>query len=87
MKFEFDKRKSEKTKKERGIDFQEIQVLWEDDNLLEIPAKTVFDEIRYVVIGKIGETHWSSVITYRKEKIRIISVRRSKTKEIEAYEG
>jgi hypothetical protein len=60
--------------------------LWADPARVEIPAKTI-DEPRHVVVGKIGETMWSSVITYRSERIRIISVRRSREEEIELYEG
>ena len=37
--------------------------------------------------GKIGEQHGSEVITYRGENIRIISVRRSRTEEVEIYEN
>jgi hypothetical protein len=31
-----------------------------------------------LVIGKILEKHWSAIVTYRNEKVRIISVRRSR---------
>jgi uncharacterized DUF497 family protein len=54
-----------------GIDFLEAQQLWNDPHLLEIQARST-DEPRFLVIGKIGLTHWSAVITYRDEKIRII---------------
>jgi uncharacterized DUF497 family protein len=54
--------------------------------LLEIPARTS-DEPRFVIIGKIGEKHWSVVITYRQDRIRIISVRRSRKEEVEIYES
>jgi hypothetical protein len=40
-----------------------------------------------LVIGKIAEKHWSGVIAYRGEKIRIISVRRSRKEEVDIYEG
>jgi len=40
-----------------------------------------------LVIGKISGEHWSAVITYRREKIRIISVRRSRKEEIDIYES
>jgi uncharacterized DUF497 family protein len=53
---------------------------------LEIPAKTE-DEPRYLVIGLIYEKCWSAVITYRGANIRIISVRRSRTEEVELYES
>ncbi len=55
-------------------------------NLIEIPIKTI-DEPRYLVVGKISGKHWSGIIIYRKEKIRIISVRRSRKEEVEFYEG
>ena len=86
MEFEFDRRKSERNKRKHGIDFVEAQVIWEDSNLLEIPARTE-DEPRYLVIGQIQGKHWSGVITYRKNRIRIISVRRSRNKEVELYES
>ena len=62
------------------------QALWEDIDLLEIPARTE-DEPRTIVIGKIGDRHWSAIITYRQEKTRIISVRRSHREERELYES
>ncbi len=86
MDFEFDKRKSQVNKKKHGIDFIEAQALWEDPNRIEIPAKTTEEPI-FILIGKISDKHWSSIFTYRREKIRIISVRRSRIEEIEIYEG
>jgi uncharacterized DUF497 family protein len=35
----------------------------------------------------IADKHWSAVITYRQETIRLISVRRSRAREVQAYEG
>ena len=64
----------------------EAQALWDDPDLLEIPARTT-DEQRFLVIGKIEAKHWSGVITYRSENIRIISVRRARDEEIELYES
>jgi len=86
MEFEFDEAKSRTNKTRHGIDFVEAQALWEDIDLLEIPAETE-DEPRAILIGKIGEKHWSAVITWRKEKIRIISVRRSRQEERDLYES
>ncbi len=86
MEFEFDSQKSQNNKKKHGIDFCEAQVLWNDPDLIEVPAGTS-DEPRFLVIGKIAEKHWSGVITYRTEKIRIISVRRSRKEEIDIYES
>ena len=86
MEFEFDPKKSEINKKKHSIDFIEAQLLWEDTDLIEIPARTN-DEPRYLVIGDISGKYWSGVITYRGEKIRIISVRQSRKEEVEIYES
>ena len=87
MEFEFDPKKSASNKKKHGIDFVEAQGLWEDPDLIEIPAKTT-DEPRYLVIGRIEEQqYWSGIITYRGKKTRIISVRPSNRKEVEIYES
>jgi len=86
MDFEFDTNKSENNKKKHGIDFIEAQALWQDSDLIEIPARTT-DETRFLVIGKISGKYWSGIITYRGEKIRIISVRHSRPEEVEIYES
>ena len=86
MDFEFDPEKSDANKIKHGIDFVEAQGLWDDIDLLEIPAKTT-DEPRFLVIGRIGEKHWTGIITYRSDIIRIISVRRARGEEIELYES
>ena len=86
MYFEFDPVKSKTNKNKHGIDFIDAQALWSDPDLLEVPAKTT-DEQRFLVVGKIGEIHWSGIITYRNENIRIISVRHARNEEIELYES
>ena len=86
MKFEFDNRKGQLNKKKHGIDFIEAQALWEDPDRVQVPGKTI-DEPRFIVIGKIFDEHWSAIITHRLDKIRIISVRRSRKEEVEIYES
>ena len=86
MDFDFDPSKSASNQTKHGIDFIEVQALWDDLNLLEIPAR-VTDEPRFLVVGKIAEKHWSGIITYREDVVRIISVRRARTEEIDLYES
>jgi uncharacterized protein len=86
MIFEFDDNKSRANADKHGIDFNKAQKIWDDPNLIEIPARTE-DEPRYLVIGKIGKTFWSAIITYRTSNIRLISVRRSRKEEIKIYES
>ena len=79
-------KKAESNWQKHGINFTSAQLLWTDPDRIQIPAKDV-DEPRFMVIAKIDGKHWSAIITYRDDKIRIISVRRSHDEEIEIYEG
>jgi uncharacterized DUF497 family protein len=85
MEFEFEPPKSEANKKKHGIDFVEAQGLWDDPDLIEIPTKTT--GARFLVVAKLLGKHWSAIITWRRDRIRIISVRRSRQEEVEIYEG
>ena len=86
MGFEYDPEKSAENKRKHGVDFKEVQALWSDPALLEIPAR-VNDEPRWVVSGKMLDKHWSAVITRRDDNVRIISARRSRDEEVEIYES
>lgn len=86
MKFEFDPMKSVGNQQKHGLDFHQAQALWDDPDLIEIPVQTI-DETRFLVIGKLAGKHWSGIITYRGNRVRIISVRRSRKEEVEIYEG
>lgn len=83
--FEFDPRKSDQNLEKHGVDFVRAQRLWDDARLLEIPALTA-DEPRFLVIGLLDGKHGSAIITYRDERVRLISVRRSRTEEVALYE-
>lgn len=86
MQFEYDPDKSAANFEKHGIDFVKAQQLWNDDRLLEVPA-TSTDKPRFLAVGALDGKHWAAVFTYRADKIRIISVRRARTKEIEFYES
>lgn len=85
MQFEYDLTKSLSNQSKHGIDFDEAQLLWQDPYRVEITAKST-TEPRLIIIGKIGNKHWSAIVTYREERIRIISVRRSRDNEVDLYE-
>jgi len=84
--FEYDDDKSQANLEKHGIDFHAARKLWDDPDLLEFPAKSD-NEPRFLVIGRIAAKHWSAVVTYRNKKVRLISVRRSRKKEVELYES
>jgi uncharacterized DUF497 family protein len=84
--FEFDAAKSVANLAKHGIDFLAVQRLWDDEDLLELPVHFII-ESRTLVIGIIDGKKWTAVITHRGPYIRIISVRRARTKEIWMYES
>ncbi|WAG79928.1 BrnT family toxin [Metapseudomonas furukawaii] len=86
LRFEYDEAKSLANRVKHGIDFMTAQQLWNDPDLLEIPARTL-DEPRYLVIARLLDRCWSAVITCRHGRIRIISVRRSRVEEVSLYES
>ena len=84
--FEYDEKKSNSNLGKHGIDFLDAQELWLDPDVIEIEANCEI-EPRYLVVGKIKDKHWSAVMTYRDDNIRIISVRRSREAEVNLYES
>jgi len=84
VEFEFDPEKSAANTIEHGIDFVQVQALWDDPNRVEVPARTV-GEPRWLVVGRVSGLHWSAVVTYRDRRVRIISVRRSRPEEVSLY--
>jgi uncharacterized DUF497 family protein len=85
--FEYDPAKSASNKNKHGIDFEEAQALWLDERRLTLRIKReALSEERWVVVGRIGDRIWATVVTYREEIIRIISVRRARDNEVEWYE-
>ena len=87
MDFEFDLQKIQANKLKHGIDFEEAKGLWNDPSAIEIELQYP-DEKRRARIGKHfeGSTElWTAIFTLRAEKVRLISVRRARTKEKEQY--
>ncbi len=89
MEFEYDRRKSNSNKKKHGIDFEEVQELWNDRFVIKVPSKQLANgETRFLYIGLIGTKYWTAITTYREPNLtRIISARRSRKQEIELYES
>jgi uncharacterized DUF497 family protein len=86
MRFDYDPDKSAANLAKHAIDFDEAQALWADEALIAAPARAQ-DEPRWLAVGRIGGRHWTAVYTLRGSTVRIISVRRSRRDEIDAYQG
>lgn len=80
----FDQAKSASNRLKHGIDFIDAQAIWRDDTHVLVAAR-VGTEQRFIVVGRIDDKHWSAVVTYRGDLVRIISVRRSRDKQVQAY--
>jgi uncharacterized protein len=86
MKFEWDDQKDIANKDKHGIDFETARELWLDENRIEIKAPHPVEE-RRILIAHLHGKHWTAVYTIRgKSTIRLISVRRSREKEVVLYE-
>lgn len=83
--FEFDENKSKSNKLKHGIDFIDAQELWKDLAAIEVSLAT--PEPRWLILGAIKDVVWAAIITYRHQKIRIISCRRARTNERAQYEN
>jgi uncharacterized DUF497 family protein len=84
--FEFDPNKSKSNQQEHGIDFEQAQRLWEDEDRIVFPAKSDTED-RYAIIAESDDKIWVAFYTIRDEQTRIISVRRARKKEKEVYES
>jgi hypothetical protein len=85
MKYEWNVNKNMANTERHGIDFETSTNLWLDENHIVIDAPHPVED-RHIIIGTINNMAWTGVFTVRGEKIRIISVRRSRKKETALYE-
>jgi uncharacterized protein len=84
MSFEWDDEKSQRTLAERGIDFASIVKIWNDDDAIEITARSD-TEPRWAKIGKLEDLIYMAIFTRRNSRIRIISARRARPNEEMIY--
>ena len=84
MEFEFDEVKSAANRAKHGKDFVEAQVLWDvfgAEKPLNFPG-----EPRFYRIAQLDGRFWTAIFTLRGVRVRLISVRRGRRKEVEDYE-
>ena len=82
--FEWDEAKSRANRAKHGIDFVQAQALWLDESLAETPTRSDI-ESRSTVVDTIDGKYWSAFITRRGDKVRLISVGRSRREEVATY--
>ena len=85
MRFDWDGQKGLTIRENHGIDFETAKSLWLDQKRVEIEMAFP-DEKRWALIAKIQGKIWTAIYTVRDEAVRLISVRRARTKEVRLYE-
>ena len=70
-------------------DFDEAQLLWNDRHIIKLPSRLLpEEEVPLLYIGLMESKYWTAITTDREpDNMRIISVRRSRLKEVEIYES
>jgi len=83
VEFEWDPENSTTILVKHGIDFEQIQRLW-DGKVVAAPARNSLEH-RWLAVGQLEASFWTAIMTFRNNKIRIISARRSRKNEIKNY--
>jgi uncharacterized DUF497 family protein len=82
--FEYDPEKSRANLEKHGIDFEQAQTLWQDPDGLDVPSKYPRETRRLWIAAREAKL-WTAIYTAREGNVRIISVRRSRENERNAY--
>jgi uncharacterized DUF497 family protein len=89
--FEWDETKNRRNIQKHGVSFSSATTLFSLPHLVRLDERENYGEYRWLAIGCIGPVIGVVVFTERGEdqgnkSIRIISVRKASTREIELYE-
>ena len=84
--FEWDEDKRVLNLKKHGIDFIAAQELWSGPVLEASSAQACHDEERIIAVGKIDGRCIAVIYTWRGDNRHLISARKARKNEQEAYE-
>ncbi|MFZ0051063.1 MAG: BrnT family toxin [Desulfobaccales bacterium] len=86
MKLEWDEAKRRSNYKKHGLDFRDAEKIFEKPMVTAADNRQEYGEERYISLGMIEDLVVVIVHTARSESTRIISLRKAKLKERQAYE-
>jgi len=86
MEFVFGPAKSAPNESKHGVNSEQAKELWLDEDRLVIPARSDSEE-RWALLGKFEDKLWVVFYTHRGGRVRIISVRRARPKEVKFYDS
>lgn len=85
MELEWDEKKREANLAKHGLDFADVVALdWGEAGIVE-DARFPYPERRYRALLSRGEAHYVVAFCYRGAKLRVISFRRARVKEVKKY--
>jgi len=86
--FEWDRRKAETNRRKHGVNFEEAESIFIDDDSITLPDPDHSeDENRMIMIGRSRKNRVLTVVfTERGSKIRLISARKATLTERKTYE-
>ncbi len=86
MDYEWDPAKSLLNEKKHGISFEAALILWQSDTIEVEEIAYAKLESRSATLGIIGKKVYVVIWTRRKDKIRLITVRRARHHEEKLYQ-
>ncbi|HVV27364.1 MAG TPA: BrnT family toxin [Rhizomicrobium sp.] len=87
MEFEWDDAKSERTRKERGFGFEDAALIFAGPVLEWEDQRQDWGETRILAVGSVDSDILAVVYTDRESRRRIISARKARKKEREAWQS
>ncbi len=85
MDFEWDKHKNRSNIAKHGIDFSDAHDIFKYPMLIKEDIRSEYGEQRWISIGLLKDIVVVLIFTIRREKIRIISIRKANQKERDIY--
>jgi uncharacterized protein len=86
MTLEWDESKRRANFQKHGIDFRDAEQVFQGPVVTVLDSRQEYGEDRYISLGTLAGVVVVVVHTARSEKTRIISMRKAKLKESQAYE-
>jgi uncharacterized protein len=85
MKIEYDENKRQLTLENRGLDFESIVDVFDGFYLSRTDDRKDYGEVRYIMLGALGDTPIVCVWTPRGDAVRVISMRIADDEERKIY--
>ncbi len=86
MKFEWDESKQRSNYKKHGLDFRDAEKVFQGPVVTALDSRQNYGEGGYISLGMLADIVVVIVHTDRGDKTRIVSMRKAKLKERQAYE-